>query len=54
MTLLPTQELKLAKAQPGGEWTILDDTVLVDGKLKAKVTSFSFFMTVIVTYTLPI
>jgi len=54
VTLQPNQELKLAKAQPGGEWEVLNDTVLADGKLKVNVTSFSYFMSVVVTYTLPI
>lgn len=54
VTLLPTQELKLAKAQPNGEWMVLDDTELSGGILSADVNSFSFFMTVIITYTLPI
>jgi len=54
VTLQPNQVIKIAKAQPNGEWMVLDDTVLVDGKLKAKVSSFSFFMTVVINYTLPI
>jgi len=54
VTLLPTQQLKLAKAQPNGEWEILDDTVISGGVLSAEVSSFSFFMTVVITYTLPI
>ena len=28
VTLLPTQQLKIAKAQPSGEWMVLDDTHL--------------------------
>jgi hypothetical protein len=54
VTLLPTQKLMLGKAQPGGEWILLDDTVLADGKLKANVTSFSFFTAFVITYTLPL
>jgi hypothetical protein len=54
VALLPTQELKLAKAPPNGQWEILADSTIVDGKLKAHVTSFSFFTTVVVTYPLPI
>jgi hypothetical protein len=54
VTLLPTQQLKLAKAQPNGEWMVLDDTELSGGILSADVRSFSFFMTVIVTYPLPL
>jgi hypothetical protein len=52
--LLPNEELKLAKAQPGGEWELLADSVLADGVLSARVSSFSFFMPVRVTYLLPI
>lgn len=55
VTLQPNQLLRIAKAEPGdAEWTILDDTQLVDGKLSAKVRDFSSFMAVVVTYTLPI
>ncbi len=54
VTLQPNQELKLAKAQPGGEWMILSDSVLAEGVLSAQVSSFSFFVGVIVTFPLPI
>jgi len=55
VTLQPNQLLKIAKAEPGdAQWTVLDDTQLVDGKLSVKVRDFSFFMGVVVTYTLPI
>ncbi len=54
VTLLPTQELKLAKAQPGGQWLVLGDSVFVDGVLSAQVDSFSFFVPVTVTYILPL
>jgi hypothetical protein len=54
VTLLPTQELKLAKAQPGGEWELLTDSAVSQGTMSGKVTSFSFFMSVIVNYPLPI
>lgn len=54
VTLLPTQELKLAKAQPNGEWVVLDDSVLDAGVLSADVSSFSFFMPVIINYVLPL
>jgi hypothetical protein len=54
VTLLPTQKLVLGKAQPGGEWILLDDSVVTDGKIKAKVTSFSFFTTFVITYQLPL
>lgn len=53
VTLLPTQKLVLAKAQPGGQWELLD-TELADGKLKAEVNGFSIFSTFIVNYPLPI
>lgn len=53
-TLQANQALKLAKAQPGGEWVVLDDSALADGVLSAQVDSFSFFMPVTVTYLLPI
>jgi len=54
LTLQPNQALKLAKAQPGGEWLVLDDTTSTDGVLSARVSSFSFFVPVTVTYLLPI
>jgi len=54
VTLQPNQELKLAKAQPGGEWVVLGDSALTGGVLSAQVSSFSFFMPVTVTYLLPI
>jgi hypothetical protein len=54
VTLLSTQRLLLAKAQPGGEWTLMEDSVLDNGRLKANVSSFSFFTSVIVNYLLPI
>jgi alpha-tubulin suppressor-like RCC1 family protein len=54
VTLQPNQELKLAKAQPGGEWVVLGDSQLQDGELVAQVDSFSFFVPVTVTYLLPL
>jgi hypothetical protein len=54
VTLLPTQQLKLAKAQPDGEWEVLADSTVVDGKLEGSVGSFSFFTTVVITYPLPV
>ena len=54
VTLQPNQQFKVAKAEPGGPWTILDDTQLVDGKLSVRVHDFSFFMGIVVTYQLPI
>ena len=54
VALLPNQVLKLAKAQPGGEWEVLDDSSVQGGVLSAKVGSFSYFIPVTVTYLLPI
>jgi len=54
VTLQPNQQLKLAKAEPNGEWEILNDSTVVDGKLKAKVSRFSFFTGVTINYLLPI
>lgn len=52
--LQPNEELKLAKAQPGGAWEVLSDSVLANGVLSARVSSFSFFAAVRVSYLLPI
>lgn len=49
VALQPNQVLKLAKAQPGGEWELLDDSSVQGGVLSAKVGSFSYFMPVTVT-----
>lgn len=54
VTLQPNQEFKLAKAQPGEAWVVLEDTELDAGMLSVRVGSFSFFRPVIVTYLLPI
>jgi len=54
VTLQSTQALKIAKAEPGGEWIVLDDTKVVDGKLSTQVRSFSYFIPVVVRYPLPI
>ncbi len=54
VTLQPNQELKLAKAQPGGEWVLLGETQLQDGLLSVPVSSFSYFLAVTVSYLLPI
>jgi hypothetical protein len=54
VTLQPNQEFKLAKAQPGGEWLVLEDTALDAGVLTVRVNSFSFFTPVIITYLLPL
>lgn len=53
-TLLPTQQLKLAKAELGGEWVVLNDSAVVDGKLTTQVSSFSFFIPVAITYPMPV
>jgi hypothetical protein len=52
--LQPNQQYKVAKASPGGEWLVLDDTEVAGGTLSADVSSFSYFMSVVVTYQLPI
>jgi hypothetical protein len=54
VALQPNQELKLAKAQPNDEWIVLEDSVLDAGVLRSSVSSFSFFMPVVITYVLPI
>ncbi len=54
VTLESNQEFKLAKAQPGGEWVVMADTELDGGMLSIDVDSFSYFMSVVVTYLLPI
>jgi hypothetical protein len=53
-TLLPTQQLKLAKAELGGEWVVLNDSAVVDGKLTTQVSSFSFFMPVKLTFPMTV
>ncbi len=54
VVLAANQRLLLAKADPGGAWTLLDGTALVDGRLQAQVTSFSYFLPVVVSYALPV
>jgi hypothetical protein len=54
VTLTPFQEFKIAKAQPGEPWVVLEDTALNQGSLSAKVDSFSFFMVVVITYPIEI
>ena len=54
VTLTPYQEFKIAKAQPGGPWVVLEDTVVNEASLSAKVDSFSYFVVVTVTYLIPI
>lgn len=50
VALAANERLMIAKAQPGGAWEALTDTQLVDGQLEVKVSSFSFFTPVIVSY----
>lgn len=54
VALQPNQQFQIAKAQPGGEWQLLEDTSPDAGGLAVKVNSFSFFQVVTVTYLLPI
>lgn len=44
------ERLLIAKAQPGGSWTVLADTTLRDGMLEAKVDSLSYFVPVRVRF----
>lgn len=46
------QVWKIAKAEVGGTWELLDDTVVEGGMLKAEVSSFSYFVPVVVNYPL--
>ncbi|MGH8176343.1 MAG: immunoglobulin domain-containing protein [Steroidobacter sp.] len=50
VTRQPNQEIRLAKAQPGEQWVVLGDSELKEGMLSAKVSSFSYFRVVTVTY----
>ncbi len=54
VTLQPNQEFKIAKAQPGEDWIVLEDTHLDEGMLEATVGNFSYFQVVVVTYLVPI
>jgi hypothetical protein len=54
VTLQSNQEFRIAKAQPGEDWVVLEDTTLDAGVLKATVGNFSFFQVVVVTYLIPI
>lgn len=51
--LAPTEELLVAKAQPGGEWQLLP-TRRQGSDLVVEVDSLSYFQTVIVGYLLPL
>lgn len=53
VTLASNEQLALAKAQPGGQWEILD-TTQQSGQLVAQVKSFSFVVVVVVSYPLPV
>lgn len=53
-TLQPDEQLKLAKAQPGGDWLVLADSSVQDGQLVASVSSFSYFVPVVVRYQAPL
>ena len=54
VTLQPNQEFKLAKAQPGGEWEVLGNSRVENGKLVADVNSFSFVTVLYMSYPLPL
>ncbi|MES2101289.1 MAG: immunoglobulin domain-containing protein [Pseudomonadota bacterium] len=54
VTVQADQRLFIAKAQPGGEWEVLGETVQKDGLLEAQVHSFSYFVPVVVTLLPPI
>lgn len=45
--LAATEIYGLMKAQPGGQWEVVPNAVVRDGKLVAEVTSFSYFAIVI-------
>ena len=53
VTLANNEELRLAKAQPGGKWLVLP-TTQEGGKLVATVRSFSFVTPVVVAYSQPV
>ena len=54
VTLQPNEILKIAKAEPGGKWIVLDATETVDGKLSVRVHDFSFFRAVVLRYRDPL
>jgi Immunoglobulin I-set domain/Immunoglobulin domain/WD40-like Beta Propeller Repeat len=54
VTLQPDELFKIATAEPGGEWIILDDTKLVDGMLGTEVSRFSYFRAAIIKYSGPL
>ena len=54
VSLKPEQELKLAKAELNGQWTVLWDSKLDNGALTADIRDFSFVLPVVVTYLAPL
>jgi alpha-tubulin suppressor-like RCC1 family protein len=52
--LAPNQVWKIAQAELGGSWQLLDNTVQDPGALTASVRGFSYFAVVVVTYPLPV
>lgn len=48
VTLADGERLVLAKASPQGDWVPMADTQLVNGQLELEVTSFSFFVPVVI------
>jgi hypothetical protein len=50
VTLADDERILIAKAPPGGTWTLLSDTQLRDGMLEVRVSSFSFFMPIVVKF----
>lgn len=50
VTLAEDERLMIAKAQPGGSWEVLGDTEQVGDQLEVRVTSFSYFVPVIVKF----
>ncbi len=53
VTLQPNERLLLAKADPGGVWTLLSHTEQRDGTLRTSVRSFSYFIPVVVVFLPP-
>lgn len=50
VTLADDERILIAKAQPGGTWTLLSDTQLRDGMLEVRVSSFSYSVPVVVRF----
>ncbi|MBX3606198.1 MAG: hypothetical protein KF788_13035 [Piscinibacter sp.] len=53
VTLAADERLVIAKAQPGGDWEILMETTQQGDMLEVQVTSFSYFVPVIVRFPAP-